>query len=667
MSTAAPRRSRALVATLVALLVVAPSFVSLSAASAAPGGYTGTGDGATDIESNGGNRTLPLMTGGVAYTGSLTGPQFGGSTDWCWEVSGGSLPTGITMSVDGECAPSATFSGTPEAGNLDFVISLHDTANEVSWDLTFTGTVESGKSPTTTTLVAPEVGAHTGFTVSATVAGDPSIGHTPTGTVEFYATDAYQTTLVGSATLIDGVATATATLDKSRAARDQGVTARYLGDDDYQPSTSTSHSVLAFVPTAIGTVTWNGSPAEGVTVDLLAMPGGTVVIDTATTDAAGVFEVSPGEISTTADVDKNYLLRATFADDAVVYQNGGTSLQGAYIAGPRSWKNTIFIPRISAPVWSDAVLATPRIGATYSDAVTAASPNPVTYSVSAGALPDGLSLDAQSGAVTGVPTDCGSECAYWFTISGVNGYGTATQMFIGEVLPAGVAPTWDDDEIAGLRVGVATDEAVVAVGDPTITYAVTAGTLPAGVTLWPSTGALSGTPTTAGDYEFTITATNAFGSVDAVFEGEVAAAPVIDLTLEFAPGTALEDAASTISADGLQVGSTYTLTMFSTPRVLYTGTVGGSGGFSWVVSLPADTPPGAHRLLLTGTAVDGTPMSAQAWFTLGSNGKILAISYTGPTGGLAATGIEPGGAALTGGLLLVLGFVLTVARRRRAA
>jgi hypothetical protein len=46
----------------------------------------------------------------------------------------------------------------------------------------------------------------------------------------------------------------------------------------------------------------------------------------------------------------------------------------------------------------------------------------------------------------------------------------------------------------------------------TVTYAVTSGALPAGITLNSSTGALSGTPTTAGAYNFEITATDTAGT-----------------------------------------------------------------------------------------------------------------------------------------------------------
>ena len=155
----------------------------------------------------------------------------------------------------------------------------------------------------------------------------------------------------------------------------------------------------------------------------------------------------------------------------------------------------------------------------------------------------------------------------------------------------------------------------------------------------------------------------------------MAAKPALELILDFEAGTSIEDADSTISADGLEVGSTYTLTMFSTPRVLYTGTVGGSGGFSWVVSLPADTPVGAHTLVLTGIAADGTPMTATAWFSLRANGTIGAISYSAPVAAfvepgsaLAATGSDPASATFAAAMLLLLGAgALALARRRRTA
>ena len=58
-------------------------------------------------------------------------------------------------------------------------------------------------------------------------------------------------------------------------------------------------------------------------------------------------------------------------------------------------------------------------------------------------------------------------------------------------------------------------------------YAVTAGALPAGLTLNAATGTISGTPSLAGSYSFTVTATDANGCAASItYAVAVAAGPV---------------------------------------------------------------------------------------------------------------------------------------------
>ncbi|MGI0518950.1 putative Ig domain-containing protein [Microbacterium maritypicum] len=61
-------------------------------------------------------------------------------------------------------------------------------------------------------------------------------------------------------------------------------------------------------------------------------------------------------------------------------------------------------------------------------------------------------------------------------------------------------------------VGTTYTATVEATGPGPITLAVTTGSLPPGLALDPATGALTGTPTTAGTYTFTVTATNQYGT-----------------------------------------------------------------------------------------------------------------------------------------------------------
>ena len=74
------------------------------------------------------------------------------------------------------------------------------------------------------------------------------------------------------------------------------------------------------------------------------------------------------------------------------------------------------------------------------------------------------------------------------------------------MVPAAGALTGGTEGVAYTETISVSDE----IGPPS--FAVTAGALPAGVTLAAATGVLSGTPSAAGSYSFTITATDAYGN-----------------------------------------------------------------------------------------------------------------------------------------------------------
>lgn len=90
-------------------------------------------------------------------------------------------------------------------------------------------------------------------------------------------------------------------------------------------------------------------------------------------------------------------------------------------------------PGVTAPSWVDQTLsADMRRGVDYEDYVSA-SGSP-TYSISAGALPGGISLNSSTGAVTGIPTTQGSSS---FTIKALNSAGNVTKAFNISVKPGG--------------------------------------------------------------------------------------------------------------------------------------------------------------------------------------------------------------------------------------
>lgn len=91
----------------------------------------------------------------------------------------------------------------------------------------------------------------------------------------------------------------------------------------------------------------------------------------------------------------------------------------------------------------------------------------------------------------------------------------------GSVGPLPTAPTITTTALDALTQGSAFSQALAATGTAPITWAVTAGTLPAGLTL-SAAGVLSGTPTGSGAYSFTATATNGAGADGQPFSGSVA-------------------------------------------------------------------------------------------------------------------------------------------------
>ncbi|MGO2110761.1 MAG: ubiquitin-like protein [Pseudoclavibacter sp.] len=86
---------------------------------------------------------------------------------------------------------------------------------------------------------------------------------------------------------------------------------------------------------------------------------------------------------------------------------------------------------VAALQWIDTDLTVPVVNEPYEDGV-AARGGGATYAVSAGTLPAGLSLDGETGSVSGTPTAPG---AYAFTLTASNLLGTISHEFAGEIAP----------------------------------------------------------------------------------------------------------------------------------------------------------------------------------------------------------------------------------------
>ena len=92
------------------------------------------------------------------------------------------------------------------------------------------------------------------------------------------------------------------------------------------------------------------------------------------------------------------------------------------------------------------------------------------------------------------------------------------------------APTITTTDLPNGTVDTAYSQTLIADGTAPITWRITDGSLPDGLSLNESTGVITGTPTTADTYNFTVTAENSAGSDDKKFTLTIGVAPVYSIT-----------------------------------------------------------------------------------------------------------------------------------------
>lgn len=179
------------------------------------------------------------------------------------------------------------------------------------------------------------------------------------------------------------------------------------------------------------------------------------------------------------------------------------SISASNSAGKGSATLTITVNPQPSPVITSATSATTMVSSAFTYQITASN-SPTSYNATG--LPAGLSVNTSTGSITGAPTLSG---VYPVTISATNpgGTGSATLTITVNDLPA--APVITSALSANGEAGVSFSYQITANNNPT-SYG--ASGLPSGLIISSSTGKISGTPTTAGTYSVTITATNAGGT-----------------------------------------------------------------------------------------------------------------------------------------------------------
>ena len=141
--------------------------------------------------------------------------------------------------------------------------------------------------------------------------------------------------------------------------------------------------------------------------------------------------------------------------------------------------------------------------------VTTGGSGTVSWALASGTLPPGMTLDGPSGILKAANVAAGT---YPFTLratDAVGGTATTAQFTVTVSAPMAATAPKKLNAIVGTSSNVAAPTATNATG--TVTYALTSGSPPTGMSFSTTTGAFSGTPTASGSFPVTVTVADAAG------------------------------------------------------------------------------------------------------------------------------------------------------------
>ncbi|WP_348270052.1 putative Ig domain-containing protein [Edaphobacter paludis] len=441
---------------------------------------------------------------------------------------------------------------------------------------------------TTTTLKADENPQEPGDNVTFTVTVSSSSGTTvPSGTVSFYDSISGTPVLLGTANLAEGSGSDQADFKTSfTATGSHPITSVYEGDANHAGSIGSLTEIidtLTLTPTTlssamVGTLyseTLGASGGDSSATYTYALSSGSL--------PAGLVLSASGAISGTPTAAGSFSFTLTATDSS-----------NSSLTGSQAYALTVAAPTISLMPVSGTLNATAEMA--YSQTFTASGgTSPYIYSISTGVLPAGLSLNGTTGAISGTPTASGT---FSFTVRAVDSStGTGSPFFTANnytLVMAAPTIILIPASLPSPMVETAYGQTISTTGGTSpYTYSISAGALPAGLTLSSTTGVISGTATAGGAFSFTVTAKDANNFTATQAYSFTIAAPTITLTPTTLPSPTIEKAYSQIvSATGGASPYTYSISAGALPSGLtlssptggISGTATASGTFSFTVT-----------------------------------------------------------------------------------